>query len=557
MYREKEDNIGIESIDKINENLEIQIKGNIISFYIIDKSSYNIKLFLNFEENTLPENKYFFGFLKKFIKFNSYQSMNKSYEFRTIYLSSIIIQLFFINNNNNVFVCLFNQKGGFFPTKLFLLHLYISYKNIYLKLSKNLENNENLFNLIFKEIFLIPLIHNFDNVYQKLRQKIDLILFGNSEFITSFMVDLETNEIIGDIGNLTQKNYKSSFLQLKNKKKILDEIIFHGINLKNNYIKSNDKKIDKIENNIKLELRATFPKPLFFIKFIPILRGVAIIHYFNQYKLSKSQIRNPNNPNSFIYDKYKEIDVVYFNLYDQLEGNNIEKIKNIESFFFEYFLILGNNCKETGNVSQNLMTYKSKDYNLIYLNNNILQLIKEVIMEYFKDEKDLIFKLKKKLSEENEKLEANKYELIQEGSIDMNNNNYYNYINFIKEFKSNLLQNKKTVSEFVEVNDIKIIMKGDLSNMSEHSKLNLTKDNIGIIKRNIISTDNNEFNVYNNYGIISTDNKNQKTEIENEDIPSNTNEPFNIDITNIVNNIEVSKDEWGLKSILVDKNKQK
>ena len=139
----------------------------------------------------------------------------------------------------------------------------------------------------------------------------------------------------------------------------------------------------------------------------------------------------------------------------------------------------------------------------------------------------------------------------------MNNNNYYNYINFIKEFKSNLLQNKKTDSEFVEVNDIKIIMKGDLSNMSEHSKLNLTKDNMGIIKRNIISTDNNEFNVYNNYGIISTDNKNQKTEIENEDIPSNTNEPFNIDITNIVNNIEVSKDEWGLKSILVDKNKQK
>ena len=203
------------------------------------------------------------------------------------------------------------------------------------------------------------------------------------------------------------------------------------------------------------------------------------------------------------------------------------------------------------------MTYKSKDYNLIYLNNNILQLIKEVIMEYFKDEKDLIFKLKKKLYEENERLETNKYELIQDTSIDMNNNNYYNYINFIKEFKSNLLQNKKTDSEFVEVNDIKIIMKGDLSNMSEHSKLNLTKDNMGIIKRNIISTDNNEFNVYNNYGIISTDNKNQKTEIENEDIPSNTNEPFNIDITNIVNNIEVSKDEWGLKSILVDKNKQK
>ena len=97
--------------------------------------------------------------------------------------------------------------------------------------------------------------------------------------------------------------------------------------------------MDKIENSIKLELRATFPKPLFIIKFFPILKGIVIVHLFYQYKLSKTQIKNQNNPNSFIYDKYKEIDIIPFNLFNQLEAHNLEQIKNIEHFFFEYFFI--------------------------------------------------------------------------------------------------------------------------------------------------------------------------------------------------------------------------
>ena len=100
---------------------------------------------------------------------------------------------------------MFNKKNGFIPSKLFLLHITICYINIYLKLSKYLENNEELFALIFDEIFLIPFIHNFDKAYKQLMKKIDLLLFGNSEYISSMMVDLESNEIISDIGILFQK----------------------------------------------------------------------------------------------------------------------------------------------------------------------------------------------------------------------------------------------------------------------------------------------------------------------------------------------------------------
>ena len=561
------------SIDKnLEKNELLPISSNIISFIILDKKTSEIKSFLNISPLDLGENKKLLkNILPKLIKCNNDNSTNQSYFFRTIFLSTITIQAIISNHSKNIYVCIFNNKEGILPTKLFLLYISICYRNIYLKLCKNLENNENLFSLIFSQIFFIPLMYNFDRVFKKLKRKIDVILFGNSEYITSFIVDLGLHEIIYDIGNLFHKKYKSSFLQYVNKKDILEEISFHGINLKNNYLKSNDKKTDKFDNSLKIELRATFPKPIFIIKFFPILNGIVIVHLFNQYKLSKTQIQNPNNPNGFIYDTYKEIDIAFFNLLEKLEPNNLEQINIIEKFFFEYFLILGNNCKDADNISSNLITYKSRDFDLIYLNKDILKLIKEIIMEYYKDEKDLIYKLKRKLLEES----GNKKILIIETSISKSEkentqNNYddniddnnknpleFTYKDFIKEFGNNKINN----SESVSVNDVNIIVPGDLSNVNEYSELNLSKDNMGIINRYIVTNrnttrkDSSEYNIYNNYDIITSDIKNIKTNADNEAIPSNTNEPFNIDITSIANKIEISKDEW-VKSILSDKNKK-
>ena len=573
------------SIDKNLAKKELlPISSNIISFFILDIKTSEIKSFANISPLDLGENKNLLqNILSKLIKYNYANSTNQSYYFRTIYLSTITIQAIICNNSKNIYVCLLNKKEGILPSKLFLLHISICYRNIYLKLCKNLENNENLFSVIFSQIFFIPLMHNFDRAFKKLKRKMDIILFGNSEYITSFIVDLGQHEIAFDIGNLFHKNYKSEFLQYINKKDILKEISFHGNNLKNNYLKSNDKKTDKFDNSLKIELRATFPKPIFIIKFFPILNGIVIVHLFNQYKLSKTQIQNPNNPNAFIYDSYKEVDIAFFNLLEKLEPNNLEQINIIEKFFFEYFLILGNNCKDTENIPSNLITYKSRDFDLIYLNKDILKLIKEIIMEYYKDEKDLIYKVKRKLFEENEKENKNKNEnenenkktLIIETSISkserentQNNNDdninvniknplEFTYKNFIKEFRNIKINN----SESVSVNDVNIVLPGDLSNVNEYSELNLSKDNMGIINRYIVTNrnttrkDSSEYNIYNNYDIIASDIKNIKTNADNEAIPSNTNEPFNIDITSIANKIEISKDEW-VRSILSDKNKK-
>ena len=174
----------------------------------------------------------------------------------------------------------------------------------------------------------MPFMHNFDRAFRKLLRKIDVILFGNSEYITSFIVDLGQHDIIYDIGNLFHKKYKSSFIQYINKKDILEEISFHGINLKNNYLKSNDKKTDKFDNSLKIELRATFPKPLFIIKFFPILNGIVTVHLFNQYKLSKTQIQNPNNPNAFIYDNYKKFIEEGKKIFEKVNKNDTCNPKN-------------------------------------------------------------------------------------------------------------------------------------------------------------------------------------------------------------------------------------
>ena len=111
-----------------------------------------------------------------------------------------------------------------------------------------------------------------------------------------------------------------------------------------------------------------------------------------------------------------------------------------------------------------------------------------------------------------------------------------------------------------------MIIPGDLTNINEYSELNLSKDNIKMINRYIvnntsrIANKDKEINIYNNNGIITSETNNLKTGIENidnEGININTNEPFNIDLTSIDNNIEISKDEWGFRSILGDKSKMK
>ena len=559
----------------MSSNEIISISHNILFFFTVNRNTGEIKSFSNLKSSDLIKHKEkLIKILENFIK-NEPNNTTQCYTFKKIFLSSMIIQGFFSQHFNNIFICIFNKEVKSIQRKLFFLHIFIAYKNIYLKLSKYLENNEKLFSLIFHEILLGPLIHNFDNVYKQLSKKINLVVFENSEYFSSMLIDLNTKEIICDLGNLFQKNYKISFLQFNNHKEIINELVFHGLNLKNNYIKSTDKNIDIIYNCKKIEFRTTYPKPLFIIKFIPTFEGTIIAHVFHQYKLAKIRKVDPQFPKKIVYDKYKEIDISYFNIFEVIDGVNYSQIKLIENFFFEYFLLLGNNCKDLvdnqNKVNTKIMTYKNRDYNLLYLNGEITQTLINVIKEYFKDEKDLIYKLKKKLREENDK---NCYPITQEtlsyktGGKLNNTTNEKNednildknplelsYSKFTKEFKSIELYYKLNNNDLIGLSYINTSLPEDFSNINEYSELNLTKENLNAIKRNITtkrSEENEELNIYsNNYYLVdSTERKKINSEIEEKDEIINTDEPFKSDATNIGVKFDLSKDESVIKTLL-------
>ena len=558
----------IDSIDKENIVQEkMNISDSILYFFTINGLTGDIKSFSNSDSLNFSKNKEMLKtFMNNFIKNDTNDKM-KFYHFKTFYLSNIIIQKFYNDYSNNIFVCIFNKGVTSYQRNLFFLHIFFAYKNIYLKLSKNLENNEDLFSYIFHEILLEPLIHNFDNVYMQLSKKVNTILFENSEYLTSLLIDLETNEIICDIGDLLYKNYKISLLQLKNYQKLINELCFHGLNLKNNYLKSTDKNIDLNYNSLKIELRATFPRSLFFIKFLPILQGTIIVHIFNQFKMAKIRIIDKKNPNDIKYDAYKEIDFAYYNLLEQMGKNNLFQINIIEKFFFEYFLLLKNNCKEIG-AKQNLqnlkiMKIKNIDYNLLYFTKEILKIFKDIILEYYKDENDLIYKLKRRLKEENSTIINN--QLIKE-TLSLKNFNSteknpleLSYNSFIKNFKFIELNHKLKSNEILGLNDINLYF-SEFSNINEFSELNLTKENLNIIKRNIVdkndnNDDNSEFNVYENININynqknSVDIKHIKSDTDDKDENLNTDEPFKSDATNIGFKGDFSQDESVFKTIV-------
>ena len=558
------------------------ISENILFFFTMNKNDGEIKSFTKLKSSELAQNKETLKkFLANFLKMNTPFKENESYRFKTIFLSSMIIEGFFSQFSNNIFICIFNKDVDSNQRKLFFLHIFSAYKNLFLKFSKSLDNNEKIFSLIFHELLLGPLIHNFDNAYIQLSKRIELILFDNTEYITSLLIDLNNKKIICDIGNILQKKYKETIIKFQNRKKIIDELISYGLFLKTNYIKSSNENLDEIQNSMKIELRATYPKPFFIIKFFPILQGAIIVHLFSQYKISKPKLYDPNNPNALLYEGYKEIDISYFNLFAEIdEEDDSYQIKLIEKFFFEFFLLLGNNCKVISDnkalQNSNLMTYKDMDFNLIYLNKRIIKMMKDIMMEYYIDEKDLVYKIKRSLKEENDKNKD--YQLTEEvsntkiGQISTNNyideqnilniqNNIteknsleFSYNNFIREFKSIELNYKLNNNDLIGLSEMDIIMEHNFSNINEFSELNLSKENRNIVKRNIINKNNKnpeEFNIYNNNYYISdlTNINNIKTETV--DYILNTNEPFKDDVTIIgYKDDDMSKDESVFKSLI-------
>ena len=94
---------------------------------------------------------------------------------------------------------------------------------------------------------------------------------------------------------------------------------------------------------VKFECTSTFPRMTFIIKFIPLLKGLSIIHVYSQKKLS----RMTENSEQQITKGYKEIDLIYgseikTNTNLDFRYSEPKILQQIEKFLIEFLISIRN-----------------------------------------------------------------------------------------------------------------------------------------------------------------------------------------------------------------------
>ena len=487
---------------------------NFLSFIIISKETNKIYLQVDLTEKKIFQESKFITLILDIINILKRNEKNmKKINFEKIINKNNIIEILQIEKINFYFIGIFLNNPENQITKILLLHLVISYYN----LKKLVKIKEKLFKDIFKELFLIPLIKNFEFLYLKISKRKNIILSNNIEYQTSLLLELSSNKILFDIFNSSKKNL---FQSISKNNKLWEEILYHCHHLKQNYEKENFfiSNEENLKNYlIKLECRATYPRKIFLIKFIPILKGCCLIHIYNQYKLSKIQTNYNNYHIINDYSNgngYKEFEIM--NGFDNIMSDNeikffeILEIKNIEIFLREY-LTFSKDFK-------NDMYYFLSNKQIKYLNEEILNIINNNINEEkFIESLEIIKKNFQILYKDNNNISDNKDEFI------MDKKRYLNYISNLFEIReldtsyslsNNQIQIVNNLENFDEVLD-RINNNSRIYNFTNHDK------NIKQKKDEISNHKNNNFNNYNNNSL--------------------NNEPFHLDITKISNsNIDIS-----------------
>lgn len=423
----------------------------------------------------------------------------------------------FLNNNGNTDLFLFNRfltdklkivillksniaLVGAFPLKsskgfqnLLLIHLYISLINFkgdsikkinlmskYITNNKNnnnfytykefieenkekINNNENkaLSNIDFLELsiydkyFLIYCIIHFKKVINIILKREDIDL-AYTKFLNLYIIDISSDQLLFDLKKEQNVDIIKYFLN----NNLFKEILYHSHQLYDSYIEKYSLKFTKTDSSqwfVKFECTSTYPRMLFIIKFIPILKGIVIVHIYYQKKLS----RNMNNNSLSINpdNRYKEVDLVFGSYLNENQGLDFKyvmpkKLTEIENFCEEFYITtrtcdlfkLNDSCKE----------FKYFNYNIINIINTISIDVKnstlEKIFEYIND------KIKKQHIEEHNKnpikikhcetkKEENKKKEIQDEDIFLiDKNMVYNHLFKNNDKNSTIQINDKIVN---------------------------------------------------------------------------------------------------------------
>lgn len=391
----------------------------------------------------------------------------------------------------HIFIALINFKGDLFSifkkfneTQEYDKNTFVNLKFLYHNKKTNLsykETNDILEVLIFENYFLKSLIIHFLKVFNEIFKKEDVNL-KQIKLRNVYLLDVNSGKIILDMikmqgGKSNKKNRKYYKYQ-----KLLEEILYHSKNMCNSYIREYEMKFTTEQENfrfVKFECTSTYPRLLFIIKFIPILKGIAIIHLYSQKKLSRN---NENNMQSEQGINYKEVDLLFGSFIR--ENPDLEfkygapkKLTYIERFIEEFFIT---NRSDNGifRLNNSDKKYKYVNYSAINIINSCQISSVDNIDDIFKDFNE---KLKENYVEEKveEKKSSSDSEIKDLDKLfGLNNKSLYNDI--FDDFKNINMKNKLSDNNNCEKEEL--ISNGD--SIKERDN-NLNKGNDKDINENL------------------------------------------------------------------------
>ena len=315
----------------------------------------------------------------------------------------------------HLFISLINYKGDSL-TKLNIINSYIKDKKYNTLQEFQEENNDIIINnkiqnvskgdfleiFIYDKYFLKSCILHFEKVFEFLTKKEDINL-KFTKFLDLYIIDISTDILLFDLNSILYNdiNHNNSYYKYYKNKNIFKEILFHSHQLYDSYTSKHGTKFikgDSSQRFIKVECTSTYPRILFIIKFIPVLKGIIVVHLYYQSKLSRT---NNNNISINQENKYKEVDLVFGSFFGENGEMDLKyvmpkKLANIEKFMEEFFLTTRNS--DLFKLNEPTKEFKYFNYYIIKIINSmpadLLKTSFQNIFEYIND------KIKNKYKEE-------------------------------------------------------------------------------------------------------------------------------------------------------------
>ena len=500
------------------ENKINSIENKILEFFVFTENGIKIlnSQFENYFENQ-NEHKNFKRIIKNLSVHivqienkNNKQKYQKNFHFNLlkIHQFKILILIRF----NIIFLGIFPEKCSSAFAKIFLIHMYIAFINFKADAKEKInaiseqnlfesnrfesieelikENNNNFkdFKLadlyevkIYEKFFLKFIGIHFINLFSKIFQKRETH-YSYFKFKNLYIVDISTGEILLDWLHILGSNKNIKYY--KNEKLWL-ELMHHSKYMMESYINEHGKIFSNSDSSfrfVKFECTSTFPRMTFIIKFIPLIKGISIIHVYSQKKLSRM---NENTEQQQI--KYHEVDLLYgseirTNLNLEFRYTQPKVLQHIEKFLIEF--LISNRNNEVFRVNNMNRGLKYFNYNIIIAINSVSNENEEGITIEM-----LINDINKKLKEMyNEQVNNNQYGR----TISLNSRLYTDFEKFENElmikkedilnglFGNNNYRNNNNLSEKKNNNNNKDrkLGKYDLKNFNYNNNNNNEIENI-------------------------------------------------------------------------------